>query len=102
MYMNASSESRGLNSHDLFDHQLVALRALRDPLPAVRGPVPGRPGRLRGLDERLRPGGIQSEGLQSDEVVQLIHDLSREDRLEIGEELGLLNPEACPSCVEQL
>src|SRR2546429_5914243 len=97
MYMNASSESRCLNSHDLIDHELVALRALRDPLPAVRGPVAGRPGRLRGLDERLRPGRIQGEGLQPDEVVQLLHDLRREDRLELGEELGLGRPEAPPA-----
>src|SRR5438309_163947 len=101
MYMNASSESRGLNSHDLFDHELVALRALRDPLPSVRGPVAGRPGRLRGLDERLRPGRIQGEGLQPDEVVQLVHDLRREDRLELGEELGLRRPEVPPARDEQ-
>src|SRR5207249_11487871 len=98
MYMNASSESRGLNSHDLFDHQLVALRALRDPLPAVRGPIAGRPGRLRGLHERLRPGRIEAEGLETDEDVQLVHDLRREDRLELGEAPGLRLAEASPAC----
>src|SRR5437870_2521183 len=91
----------GRFSHDLFDHQLVALRALRDPLPTVRGPVAGRPGRLRGLHERLRPGRIEGEGLQPDEVVQLVHDLRREDRLELGEELGLRRPEVPPAGDEQ-
>src|SRR5437016_10721899 len=99
--MNASSESRGLNSYDLFDRELVALRALRDPFPAVRGPVAGRPGRLRSLDERLRARGIQGEGLEPDEVVQLLHDLRREDRLELGEELGLRRPEVPPDRDEQ-
>src|SRR5438876_10209489 len=64
-------------SHDLFDRELVALRALRDPLPALRRPVAGRPRRVRGLHEGLRPRRIQGEGLESDEVVQLLHDLRR-------------------------
>src|SRR5205809_7234369 len=102
MYMNSSIESRGLNSRDLFDHELVALRALRNPLPAVRGPVAGRPGRLRGLDERLRARGIEGQGLESDEVVQLFHDLRREDRLELGDEIGLLRPKVLPTLDNQL
>src|SRR5438876_9040977 len=69
--------TRGSGSHDLFDRELVALRALRDPLTALRRPVAGRPRRVRGLHEGLRPGRIQAEGLESDEVVQLLHDLRR-------------------------
>src|SRR5439155_25930504 len=89
-------------SHDLFDRELVAaLRALRDPLPAFRRPVTGRAWRLRGLDERLRPRRIQGQGLQPDEVVQLLHDLRRQDRLEFGEELGLGRPEAPEARDEQ-
>src|SRR6266699_284899 len=50
----------GRFSNNLFDRELVAaLRALRDSFPAVCGPVTGRPGRLRGLDERLRARRIQ-------------------------------------------
>src|SRR5947199_10728682 len=89
MYMNARSVkiapwTRGSVSHDLFDRELVALRALRDPLPALRRPIAGRPRRLRGLHEGLRPGRVEGEGLESDEVVQLLHDLRRQDRLELG------------------
>src|SRR5438046_9684367 len=98
MYMNARSVkiapgTRGSVSHDFFDRELVALRALRDPLPAVRGPIAGRPRRLRGLHEGLRPRRVEGEGLESDEVVQLLHDLRRQDRLELGKELVLRGPE---------
>src|SRR2546430_11443779 len=69
--------SRGSVLHDLFDRELIALRALRNSFPALRRPVAGRPRRVRGLHEGLRPGRIEGEGLESDEVVQLLHDLRR-------------------------
>src|SRR5881396_3072036 len=98
MYMNARSVkiapwTRGSVLHDLFDRELIALRALRDSLPALGRPVAGRPRRVRGLHERLRPGRIEGESLESDEVVQLLHDLRRQDRLEFGEQFVLRGPD---------
>src|SRR5947209_3203044 len=43
----------------------------------------------------------EGQGLESDEVVQLFHDLRREDRLELGEELGLRRPKVPPARNEQ-
>src|SRR5437763_14159634 len=97
MYMNARSVkiapwTRGSVSHDFFDRELVALLALRDPLPAVRGPIAGRPRRLGGLHGGLRPRRVDGQRLESEEVVQLLDDLRRHARLGLGKELRLRGP----------